>query len=230
MSELGLPKNLREAVPYIGWGVLVLGFGLEFCAAFVHEEWLRATISFTLMCGLAAMALYSKDVKIWLAATNPNYVAPAVMLLLLTLILSPFVEQRRWPFTDHNTPAPAAIPTYIRFIFGNAQSAPQMLEAKNVKWQSSNYETSYYATTSSVVMESACPDGTKPIVGQCRFTSTKLLLLLSFDTPITFNKIKIDAHGGNIPKWENRLMTQSYAVIWFDDYPIGMVLDIEAID
>ena len=110
MSELGLPKNLREAVPYIVWGVLVLGFGLEFCAALVHEEWLRASICFVLMCGLAAMTLYSKDVKTWLASTNPNYVAPAFMVLLLTLIFSPYIEQQRWPFAwlFRAAPAPSA--------------------------------------------------------------------------------------------------------------------------
>jgi hypothetical protein len=78
------------------------GFGLEFCAAIVHEEWLRAGVCFVLMCVLAAMALYSKDAKAWLAATNPNYVAPAFMLLLLGIILWPFIEQHKWlPFSSN---------------------------------------------------------------------------------------------------------------------------------
>lgn len=97
MDELGLPKNLREAIPFIIWGVLVLGFGLEFCTALAHEEWLRAGICFLLMCGLAAMALYSNDAKRWFALTNPNYAFPMFMLALLAVILSPFVQERKWP-------------------------------------------------------------------------------------------------------------------------------------
>src|ERR1700732_796741 len=110
MSELGLPKTPSEVIAYIIWGVLVLGFGLEFCAAFVREEWWRALFSFAAMAGLAAMAYYSKDLKSWLANTSPNYVLPVFILVLGGLIFSPFVEQRRWPFASWfvATPAPSA--------------------------------------------------------------------------------------------------------------------------
>jgi hypothetical protein len=94
-----VPTSWKEAIPYVVWVVLVLGFGLEFVAALVHGEWLRAVISFVGLVALMAAALHWNQIKSWAAQTNPNWVIATLSLVLAGLILSPFLEQRRWPFS-----------------------------------------------------------------------------------------------------------------------------------
>jgi hypothetical protein len=82
------------------WGVLILGFGLEFVTALVHAEWLHAIVSSVGLVGLMAAALHWTRVKTWAARyLSPTWVAATFSLLFLAIILAPFVEQRRWPFS-----------------------------------------------------------------------------------------------------------------------------------
>jgi hypothetical protein len=100
VSEGGpLPKTWREAIPYVVWVVLVLGFGLEFVAALVHGEWVRAGVSFAGLVGLMAAALHGNQIRSWIARTNPNWLYPGLLVLLLGIILSPFIEEKRWPLS-----------------------------------------------------------------------------------------------------------------------------------
>jgi hypothetical protein len=108
MADFELPKTWREAVPYIVWGVLILGFGLEFTTNLVRENWLSAVLSFSAMTGLAAMALHWRQLRSWAATISPNWVTGAFVLLLLALIATPFFEQRRWPFSAWFQPPPSA--------------------------------------------------------------------------------------------------------------------------
>jgi hypothetical protein len=216
MSELGLPKNLREAVPYIVWGVLVLGFGLEFCTAFVHEEWLRAAISFMLMCGLAAMVLYSKDVKTWMASTNPNYIAPAFMLLLLALILSPFVEQQRWPFAHLPTgrsPPPAEWgQTSLRVQFNSSGAKPQEIEAKNIEWAWATPTQARVRQPNPSCVPTTLQALTDPNCSLIESTQEWIVFLV-FVQPIQLpGKITIDAHGAILPKWDAYSLTDRKAL------------------
>lgn len=57
---------------------------------------------------MSAVALHSKT---WLERTNPNWAYGASLALLLAIILSPFVEQRRLPFSTvfHDPPTAAEI-------------------------------------------------------------------------------------------------------------------------
>lgn len=103
MSEGGaLPRTWKEAIPYVVWVVIILGFGLEFVAAIVHFEWLRASVSFAGLLITMTIALHWRH---WTRRTNPNFVYPALLVLLFGLILSPFIEQRRWPFSYPADPA-----------------------------------------------------------------------------------------------------------------------------
>jgi hypothetical protein len=90
------PKTWREAIPLIVWGILIFAAGFEGIATLVHAEWLSSLASFALMVGLTAMLLHWKS---WLAAVNPNWLAGAVTVVLAAIILSPFIEQGRWPFS-----------------------------------------------------------------------------------------------------------------------------------
>jgi hypothetical protein len=112
MAEGGaLPRTWKEAIPYVVWVVLILGFGLELVASLVRGEWLHFIVSFVGLVGLMAAALHWNKIKSWAQDTNPNWVWGAFALLLLALIFSPFIEQQRWPFSRvfHDPPSPAEI-------------------------------------------------------------------------------------------------------------------------
>jgi hypothetical protein len=98
VSEGPLPKNWREAVPYVVWVVFVLGFGLEAVTAFVHGEWLHLIVSLVGLVVLMATALHWNALKSWASRTSPNWIWASFALALLALILAPFIEQHRWPF------------------------------------------------------------------------------------------------------------------------------------
>ncbi len=96
MSEgSSIPKNWKEAAPYIAWGALVFTCFFVFIEKLVEENYGQALAALLLGLGIAAVALHSKT---WLEQTNPNWAFAAFGLLLAGIILAPFVEQRRWPF------------------------------------------------------------------------------------------------------------------------------------
>jgi hypothetical protein len=92
-----LPRTWREAVPYLVWVVLILGFGLECVAHLLKFEWLQALLAFIGMVGLAAMMLHWTQIRG--KFNDTRWLVAAAMLLLLALILSPFVEEERWPLS-----------------------------------------------------------------------------------------------------------------------------------
>jgi hypothetical protein len=106
--EGSLPTTWREAVPYVVWVVLILGFGLETVAALVHFEWVRAIVSAIGLVAMMAAILHWKQIRSWASELNPNWIVAALSLLLAGLILSPFVEQRRWPFSTVFRDPPSA--------------------------------------------------------------------------------------------------------------------------
>ena len=98
MTEPRLPTTWREAVPYIVWLVLVVGFGLEFANNLVHGNWLLAITSFCAMVGLVAVTLHWPQLRSWAATISPNWVVGSFALLMMIIALPPFVEHRRPPF------------------------------------------------------------------------------------------------------------------------------------
>jgi hypothetical protein len=115
VSEGPLPRTWKEAVPYVVWGVLVLGFGLELVAAFVRGEWTHAIVSFAGLVALMSAALHWQQIKSWATGLNPNWVLASLSLVLAGSILSPFVEERRWPFSAvfHDPPTAEQIAAAI---------------------------------------------------------------------------------------------------------------------
>jgi len=100
-----MPKNWKEARPQIVWAGLVAGFFFAFADRLVEQQYGQAI--FALLSGLtvSAVALHSKT---WLDRTNPNWAYGAFLALLLAIVLSPFVEQHRWPFSTVFHDAPTA--------------------------------------------------------------------------------------------------------------------------
>lgn len=100
-SEGGpLPTTWREAIPYVVWVVLVLGFGLELVAAFVRGEWVHFGVAAGGLVTLMTAALHWKQAVLWARSLSPNWAVGALVALLLALIFSRFVEEKRWPFLN----------------------------------------------------------------------------------------------------------------------------------
>lgn len=117
MSE-PLPKTWQEALPYVAWIGLVISCFLVFITKLVERSYGEALVSLLFGICIAAIALHSKD---WLARTNPNWVYIASALVVVFLIMSPFVEEKRWPFSAW-FPA-AATPDQVAEAIANRLSA-----------------------------------------------------------------------------------------------------------
>ena len=97
MSEASTPKNWWEAwSSHIVWGGLVFTCFFVFIEKLVERDWGSALAALLLGLGIAAVALHSKA---WLERTNPNWACAGALALVLALILSPFIEEKRWPFS-----------------------------------------------------------------------------------------------------------------------------------
>jgi hypothetical protein len=92
-----LPRTWREAVPYVVWVVLVLGFGLEIVSAFVHGQWAHFGVAAVGLVVLMTAALHWKQALSWGKRLSPNAAVGILALVLLSMALSPFIEERRWP-------------------------------------------------------------------------------------------------------------------------------------
>ena len=87
------------------WTVLVLGFGLEATAAFVRGEWWQFAISLAGAVALIALILHWKRIRAWPGKVYGGWLAASCVLLIVVLALSPFVEEKRWPFSAWFPPA-----------------------------------------------------------------------------------------------------------------------------
>jgi hypothetical protein len=94
-----LPKNWKEARPQIIWGVLVLGCGLELIISVLDGNFSRAFFALVGLLGFPAMLIHGEQLKQKLLNINPNWIVAAFSLFLVAIILSPFVEEKRWPLS-----------------------------------------------------------------------------------------------------------------------------------
>jgi len=245
------PKTWKEAWPLLVWGVLIFASGFEGIVTLVHWELIPSIASFTLMVGMTAMLIHREKLKSWLLALNPNWVVPAIIVTILIIGASPFLNAQRWPLLliwQTIKPAPTeqatAVPTSMRILFGGKDDAPKGLEARNIKWQVFTYDYYSYAPI-QLPMTMIAPYNTYPADKQCgidgvptgytavgpsfcQYKSKKISLLLSFERPVTFKKLKIESAAKPVTSWKQEAMTETYAVVAFDSYPVGLLLDIDA--
>jgi ElaB/YqjD/DUF883 family membrane-anchored ribosome-binding protein len=91
------PKTWREALPLLVWGVIIFACGFEGIASLLHGEWLQVALGLGGMLGLTAMLIHWTRIKD--NFTDIRWLMAAVMLTLVVAALSPYIEQRRWPFS-----------------------------------------------------------------------------------------------------------------------------------
>lgn len=84
-----LPTTWKEARPQIVWGVLVLGFGLEFTVSILDEKFGRALVAALGVVGPTAMLIHGDELKKRLLSVNPNWIIATFALLLAAVIMSP---------------------------------------------------------------------------------------------------------------------------------------------
>jgi hypothetical protein len=108
------PKTWREAVPLVVWGVLVFACGFELVSSTVHSELWPAIYSGIGLVVLLAMLIHGNTFVERLNDLGARWLVVAVIVLLLVSALSPYVEQRRWPFAWQFDGAPAP-PSQIGF-------------------------------------------------------------------------------------------------------------------
>jgi hypothetical protein len=95
------PKNWKDAIPNTTWGALVFTCFFVFIEKLVEQNYGQALAALILGLAIMAVALHSKT---WLERTNPNWIFAAFTLLVAAIVLSPLIEQRRWPFFESNAP------------------------------------------------------------------------------------------------------------------------------
>lgn len=96
MSGDPTPKNWKDFIPYVVWGSLVFSCGMVAIEKMVEQNYGQTLVALVSGGGIAAVAIHSKT---WLGRTSPNLAFAAAAVLTLTVLLNPFVEERRWPFS-----------------------------------------------------------------------------------------------------------------------------------
>jgi hypothetical protein len=114
MVEGPLPKTWGEAWPLVTWGVLIFTAGFEGISHLIVREFVSAGIAFAIMVALMATLLHWREIKERLGPTNPNLSFIAIALMLFAVIVSPFVEQRRWPFSFSSDVPSDTVASYRR--------------------------------------------------------------------------------------------------------------------
>jgi hypothetical protein len=145
-----VPKNWKEARSAIVWGVLILGFGLEFCVSLLDANFGRALLALVGLGGLAAMVIHGEELRQRLLKVSPNLVFVSFALFLGVVILSPFIEEKRWPFSawfpSTATIQPSPQPTTEEIT---KATAPLEAEIANLKQQLAGTQTAIAPQQSS---------------------------------------------------------------------------------
>jgi|SRR5215471_1299065 len=103
------PKTWEEWVAGTVWGVLILGFGLEFCAKLVSGDYGHALVALFFLGVVSAMLLHGNQARTWALSLSPNWVFAAAIVALQLVLFLPFIEEKRWPFAMWF--APSSTPT-----------------------------------------------------------------------------------------------------------------------
>jgi hypothetical protein len=102
-----VPKTWEEWVTSTIWGVIILGFGLEFCAHVVRGDYGYALVALFFLAVVSAMLLHGKQARSWAMSISPNWTYVAALAALQIVLFLPFVEEKRWPFSAWLPPATA---------------------------------------------------------------------------------------------------------------------------
>ncbi len=103
MSTDTPPKNWKDAIPSVTWGAIVFTCFFVFIEKLVEQNYGQALFALIVGLGIVAVALHSKT---WLEKTNPTVALFIAALIVVALVISPLIEQGRWPFSHTSDPDP----------------------------------------------------------------------------------------------------------------------------
>jgi hypothetical protein len=123
-SEFPIPRSWSQAWPIILWGMLAFSFVLVFAEsllALIENPMLRAGMAGVSLIGVTAMLIYRQTLLAKFRNPTAAQIILTISTVLLVIALSPFVEERRWPFlalfaSQDNTEAQKA--TLIEWLRG----------------------------------------------------------------------------------------------------------------
>ena len=107
MAEEPIPSGWNQAIPSLIWGALVLAFAFLFVDSLGQlfaDPIRRGGFAFTAMLGLVAVTIYRKWLWTKFQSLSGGSVLAAILVFIVVIALSPFVEQRRWPFQSSSIP------------------------------------------------------------------------------------------------------------------------------
>lgn len=84
------------------WGIFATAAGGQFVTSITKGEWNTAIAASTLFLALVVIILaviFSEKLRAWASGISPNWIMGAITALLIILALSPFIEEKKWPFS-----------------------------------------------------------------------------------------------------------------------------------
>ncbi len=100
-SEFPLPGRWAQAWPIILWGMLAFSLVLIFAeslAELIMSPALRAASAVIALMGVTALIIYRQSLLAKFRNPNPGLTITISCIMILVIALSPFAEQRRWPY------------------------------------------------------------------------------------------------------------------------------------
>jgi hypothetical protein len=101
-SDFPLPGNWAQAWPIILWGILALALVFVFAESLgeiVVRPVYRAGSAAVALISVTAMIIYRRQLLEKFRDPSPSLIVAGISIVLLVLALSPFVEEKRWPFS-----------------------------------------------------------------------------------------------------------------------------------
>jgi hypothetical protein len=125
---IDLPKTPKDWVLAGIWGIFATAAGGQFVTSITKGEWNTAIASGALFLALTIVILaviFSEKLRAWASGISPNWIVGAIATLLMILTLSPFIEEKKWPFSawfgEANDIAQAIKPLQERLDAANAE-------------------------------------------------------------------------------------------------------------
>jgi hypothetical protein len=98
-----IPKTPKEWLVAAIWGIFAVAAGGQFINSAVHGELWPAIYSlaiFLVLCVIIVAVIFSEQVRQWIGRLSPNWFAGAIATSLIIVALSPYVQEKHWPFSD----------------------------------------------------------------------------------------------------------------------------------
>jgi hypothetical protein len=99
---IDLPKTPKDWVLAGIWGIFATAAGGQFIVSVTKGEWQTAIAAFAIFLVLVIIIIaveYSETLRAWASGIGPNWIVGAIATLLIILALSPFIEEKKLPFS-----------------------------------------------------------------------------------------------------------------------------------